>query len=105
MKLINLTPHVINVITPVGVITLAPSGQVARVAVSRSLPRSLDNGVQIRHSVTGAVVGIPSPAADTLYITSVVVRQASGRDGVLSPGLLLRDAAGQPVGCDGLDSN
>jgi len=96
-KLINLTPHAINVLTDGGTtITLPPSGAVVRVRVTREVAG------HICHD--GRTVPLYRTSYGTLYIVSLAVRAACpGRMDLASPGELVRDAAGQPIGCRGLD--
>ena len=102
----NMTPHVLRIFDAEGVTLLAeipPSGQVARVAVSRGAAGSHD-GLPLFRTVTGVPEGLPAPVAGVTYIVSLVVRQALPERGDLaSPGQLIRGDDGQPVGCRGLD--
>ena len=106
MLFVNLTPHDINIITPNdGTITVERSGTVARCAVESRLIAEL-NGIPIYQAVYGAVDGLPAPRPDVYYIVSLMVRQVvPDRWDVLSPGELVRNEAGQPIGCKGLNSN
>ena len=119
----NLTPHSISVFAADGktlLVTVPPSGEVARVSVSRVetgvVPIEPDAAAILRHDplagipvfvgTYGSVTGLPAPALGTIYIVSAMVRQAvPTRRDVLSPGELIRDAAGQPLGCRGLEAN
>ena len=116
--IINLTPHTINVRRDDGsFVAFQPSGQVARVTVSlapvdvfdysKALQElSLADGILISSQEFGVVTGLPDPETDTLYLVSALVRTAvPHRFDVLSPGELIRNEAGQPIGCDGLTVN
>jgi hypothetical protein len=121
--LINLTPHSISVFAADGktlLVTVPPSGEVARVSVSRVetgvvpiesdaaalLRRDPLAGVPVFVGTYGAITGLPAPSFGTIYVVSAMVRQAvPTRRDVLSPGELIRDAAGQPLGCRGLEAN
>ena len=121
--LTNLTPHSISVYAADGttiLVTVPPSGAIARVSVSRVetgvIPIEGDAAAILRRDPLasipvfvgnyGAVSGLPAPAFGTIYIVSAMVRQAvPTRRDVLSPGELIRDAAGQPLGCRGLEAN
>lgn len=106
MELINLTPHTINIHTQAGVVSVPASGTVARVATSREPLETLANGIQLYHTRYGEVEGLPEPQEGTGYIVSALVRQAVPmRLDVFSPGSLIRDGQGQPMGCEGLDAN
>lgn len=102
MRIVNLTPHTINVVGAVEV-TIPASGTVAR---CREVATPVDdvNGIPVVVKTFGDVVDLPEPQADTVYIVSALVAAAaakSGRSDVLSPGDLVRDADGKIVGCGG----
>ena len=123
ISLKNLTQHSISVFAADGktlLVTVPPSGEVARVSVSRVetgvVPIEADAAALLRHDplagipvfvgTYGAVTGLPAQALGTIYIVSAMVRQAvPTRRDVLSPGELIRDAAGHPLGCRGLEAN
>lgn len=103
--LINLTPHAINIIGSAGTVTVAPSGTVARCSQT-STPAGEVNGIPLSRTVFGEVQGLPAPEEGVLLIVSALVRAAlPGRTDLASPGELVRDAAGNPVGCKGLIVN
>jgi hypothetical protein len=118
MNVVNLTPHAINVQRDDGAfVTFPPSGSVARVetvttpvyVMERSLAMrelALADGVLVSVQKFGEVTGLPEPEDGTLYIVSAMVRTAvPHRRDVLSPGELIRNDAGQPIGCAGLIAN
>lgn len=109
MKLINLTPHAINIRTAEGELIVPPSGTVARVSTS---PGSTELMNVEGHRVTiglpthyGPVEGLPPFEDWTRYIVSGVVgahRDVVGRGDVLVPGTgpndnPVRDAAGRII--------
>ena len=103
MKLINLTPHPINL--PAG--TIQPSGQVARVSVSHGFSRHIDaeglGDVKLVLPTYGDVEDLPGPTDDTFYIVSTPVQQACpDRDDLLVPADLIRDDQGRIVGANAL---
>ena len=110
MKFINLTPHTLNIQRIDGsMLILPPSGVQCRVEVTRVETRVI-MGVQISRPIFGEIENSP-PRGDAnangdLFIVSGQCRTAlmeSGRYGdVFSPGDLLRDGAGRPIGCIGL---
>lgn len=105
MNIINLTPHAITVLGQNGevILAIAPSGQVARVSQTREIVGSI-NGIPVYRSKYGAVTGLPESVDGVALIVSALVRLASpGRADVYSPGELVRDASGQPIGCRGLE--
>ncbi len=103
---INLTPHTINVQNVRNeMIAIQPSGNVARVEMHEIEDCVIDD-VVIMTQRPGAVTGLPPETEDEFYIVSALVRLAvPERDDVLSPGVPLRNDAGQVVGCVGLIGN
>lgn len=98
MKLVNLTPHPINVKTLRGYVTLPTSGRVARVEVETFdvAPISVDGkdrlDVWVVERVLGAVVELPPPQPDTLFVVSQMVAEAATQRGdLLFPTSLERD--------------
>ncbi len=108
MKLVNMTPHALNLFDETGanqIVTLAPSGQIARVAVKNEKIGEAA-GVPLYAAVYGAVEGLLEPEEGTIYVVSLLVRQAlPDRKDLASPGELLRDAEGKPIGAKGLSVN
>jgi len=123
MTFVNMTPHALNVFTgnadnPGEVLTLPPSGNSVRVAQTFQ-PAGVMGGVSLYQAVYGnvetidnatkAVVGgLPQPVDGTVYVVSgqaLEAVKASGRSDFAAPGELVRDANGQPVGCNGLKVN
>jgi len=103
MRIVNLTPHAI---TAAGQ-TFPPSGNVARVAVTRT-QRGDIGGVPVFVPKFGPVEGLPDYDPGTVFIVSALVRthpDCSHRDDIASPGSLVRDSSGAIIGCDGLDFN
>ncbi len=107
-KFINLTPHTINVVV-VGeegdvVASFPASGQEARVATTRELSHNLDAdgvGIPVFRTGYGEIEGLPAPEAGTIFVVSGLVAAATDRDDVVSPGELVRNSEGQPIGCRG----
>lgn len=101
--LINLTPHALTVF-PLGKgdpFELAATGKQARVTA-----KSVPIGGIFTVVEYGEVTGLPEPKRGVIYIVSGLVRSAVPlRLDVASPGELVRDDAGKPVGCKGLVLN
>ena len=121
-RIVNLTPHRVRIFetsdaeTPV--VELESTGEIARCKVERTPAFSIDIGApnpgpadnwpEIPVSVPsfGQVVNLPEPQPGVWYVVSAMVREAvRHRDDVLSPGEPRRDAAGNVIGCVGLDAN
>lgn len=123
MNMVNLTPHAVRIFDADGkteLVTVPPSGTVARVAVTRQetgvvpiewdaerlLARDLIAGIPVFVGIYGEVENLPSPSTGTIYISSAMVRESvPTRRDVMSPGELIRDVKGNPIGCKGLDVN
>jgi len=114
IKFVNLTPHTLNIHTRAGVVNIAPSGQVARCKVTYS-PDGEVGGVPVSTASFGDVEGLPEPSEGLCFIVSGMVtahpRVSGERSGrfwlakrpdVFSPGELVRDQSGRPIGCKGL---
>lgn len=105
MEIVNLTPHDI---TEVDTGRVFPrSGYVARVQEERKLYGTVQ-GIQIYTNTCGSVEGIPEGfPSDTIFIVSKMVKDAvNGMENppkytFISPGSLVRDDKGMPVGCKG----
>ncbi len=112
MKLINLTPHRLDVKDENGTwTTLSTSGQVARVTTQSTPAEPVDAefpAVTVPISTWiveyGEVEGLPDPEPGVGYVVSGLVLSALGgsRPDVFAPGDLIRDSSGRPIGCHGL---
>ncbi len=101
MTIVNLTPHTLNVRNSDGeTISFPPSGEVARVDAADAKAGTLD-GFSVVRTTLGEVTGLPPFRKDTTYVVSGMVAAASPRADVVSPGNLIRDDKGRPVGCEG----
>ena len=103
IKIINLTPHILNIEDEDGNIIAVPaSGQVARLSESREISRYI-NRIPVYRTVFGKVDGLPEPELNTIYIVSMLVKQqVQYRYDVLYPGEAIRDESGNIIGCRGL---
>ena len=105
--IINLTPHALSLHGESGIINVPPSGTVARLAVTRQAlsPVTVDGVVlSVNRPTLGEVTDLPAPQDGTIFVASALVAEAAGRADVMSPGELVRDDAGRPVGARGLCS-
>lgn len=79
MKIINLTPHEINLLVRDEEIAIPPSGTIARCEEERETTDFLVvDGVKIpiNEKKYGAVYNLPSPQEGVVYIVSLPVAQA-----------------------------
>jgi len=106
MDIVNLTPHAVDIRRVDGtVLTVPPSGQVARCAETRTAVESPLEDISCTRATFGAVEGLPAPVTGKIFIVSaLVLNQCVGRTDVFAPGPAVRDAAGKIVGCDGLSA-
>ena len=114
---VNLTPHRVNIHGKDGKITtVEPSGQSMRIQSESKLVREQD-GIEfysveygqfelIDNSTKSVVGSFPDKKDGVIYIVSGLVLDALGQltrfFEYASPGELVRDANGQPIGCKGL---
>lgn len=100
MKIVNLTPHDVNIIGEIGEVvqTFPASGELARCSVSREQVDAI-NSVPVNRTVFGEVTGLPEQQEGVVYIVSALVAQATKRDDVLIPDDAVRDEQGRIIGC------
>ncbi len=109
MKVVNLTPHALNLMPggPDGpTVTIPPSGQVARCATSRVQVDTVTVGgitVQVNQTRFGEVSGLPDPQPDTIFVVSALVAQAvPERQDVFIVDDAVRDEQGRIIGARAL---
>ena len=104
MQIVNLTPHSITFVDDAGntVLTVEPSGQVARCSVTREKIGEI-NGIPVNKSRFGKVENLPEPAEGTIYIVSALTAQAvPEREDVFIVDDAVRDEQGRIIGCRAL---
>lgn len=108
---INLTPHDINIFSADKILakTVKPDGTVARIETKLDYKFNLD-GICYSTQKVGATIGLPNPIIQdgikTYFIVSAMVRESNpSREDLASPGELIRNDKGQPIGCLGLIIN
>lgn len=101
--LINLTPHRLDIVDADGnVVSVPPSGQVARVAQTREQRGTID-GLAVTYSTFGQVEGLPEPQDGVIYVVSgLVLAAVPDRADVFAPGEAVRDSEGRVIGARGL---
>lgn len=105
MNILNLTPHNLTIHNGEGEsTTIAPSGIVARVAAEKENTGCID-GIPVFKTAFGEIQDLPEAQEGVIYVASLLVAQAAKRADVFSPGELLRNEQGQPIGCLGLASH
>lgn len=103
MKLINLTPHALNIVAADGsVVDIQSSGNVARVASSSAVVATI-NGINVTAPTWGEVTGLPAAQEGVVLIVSRMVKdRVANRADVMVPGAPVRDAEGKIIGASGL---
>ena len=100
-KILNMTPHPVNLITGNGTITLPSAGQI-RLA-SQTVPAGEINGIPLTRTEFGVPEGLPQFVEGTYYIVSQLVKSAlPERIDLLVPAEVVRDDQGRIVGCRSL---
>lgn len=101
-KLVNLTPHAINLVRDGQIIeTIYPSGVVARVSVTSEVIGQI-NDFEVRKNAYSEVVNLPEKTENTIYIVSFLVAQAAkDRDDLVITDGAVRDTDGRIIGCTG----
>ena len=104
MKIINATPHTLNIINKNGeTVSIVSSGIVPRVEEREISCEILGDFKLITLSV-GEVYGLPPVEAGKFYVVSRPVASAlvGERNDILVPGSFIRDKDGNIIGCNGL---
>jgi hypothetical protein len=101
MKIINLTPHTIKELT--SNITFIPNGAVARIDED-SIESGSIGAIPLFTKQYRPIKNLPAPQPDTYYLVNgIVLDQAKqqGRTDCVAPGMAVRDAKGNIIGCNG----
>lgn len=104
MKIVNLTPHSVNLFNNhTGAYdAIAPSGIVARVAAT-TVPCGTVGAYAATTTSYGDVENLPEPEPETIYVvSSIVAQRVPERDDVYIPNESVRDESGRIVGCRSL---
>jgi len=102
INFVNLTPHTLNIHSNGNVTDIAPSGEIARVSTSYNHTNTVA-GINVYSCVYGDINDLPEPQDNKIFVVSGVVKSAvPNREDVMSPGELIRDENGKPIGSNGL---
>ena len=102
--LVNLTPHLLNIVAADGsTVYIPPDGnRIARVSSSPIVVTTV-NGINVSQQTFGDVINLPEAQDGVIYIVSRMVKdRVPDRPDVLVPGPPVRDAEGRIIGADGL---
>lgn len=107
MKIINLTPHTINIVDEAGnkIADLLSEGEARAVQKNVSLGNLGD--IPLVKTEFGEPIGLPEPSENTFYIVSAITANASKAAGRITDDLLLtaetvRNEKNQIIGCKAL---
>ncbi len=102
-KILNLTPHPITICDGNGVkIREIPSSGLVRLKAV-TVPAGAVNGIPVTKTEFGQAEGLPDFQEGTYYIVSQLVKTAlPGREDLLVPAEVVRDASGVIIGCKSL---
>jgi hypothetical protein len=113
MKILNLTPHEINIHlnavdydTGKDVLVLPKAEVPARCSVASRFAGMVGERGNVPTFITsyGDVTGLPDERADTLLVVSFIVQNACpDRFDLATPGAAVRDEDGKVIGCWGLN--
>lgn len=96
-EVVNLTPHKVSFHLDGKVVDFFPSGQVARVEEKTTYVSGV---FQLKRSEKGVVDNLPRPCNGRVYVVSRMVLDACpDRTDLMCPADLVRDEAGNIVGC------
>jgi len=109
-RLINLTPHPLNLMGDEGELVIPPSGRIARAREERELIEYLileGRKIPVYKVRYGEVIDLPPPEPGVIYVVSSITAQAvartdPGRDDVVIPGDPVRDQEGRIIGMRGV---
>lgn len=117
MNIINLTKHTVNIFDNDNneIIAIQPSGLEARIKTEfqncgnfsvgdGTIPvyKTIVIGTPYCTDDDGNECPLPKSKSNTVYVVSGAFRQHFDRHDLFQPGRLLRNEAGQPIGCIGL---
>ena len=101
-SVLNLTPHVLTIVTENGNIEIKPSGTIPRVSV-KTVPAGEVNGIPLFRNEYGEVVDLPPTEDGVLLVVSGLLKSACPeRTDLVVPARQIRDEQGRIVGCEGL---
>ena len=107
MKLINLTPHNIDIVKMDGTTLSIPSSGVIRAKQELESYRVID-GIKVARYTYGEPIGVPETLdPDAIYIVSKLALESCRSHGIdtsnfLIPEELIRDDTGRIIGCESL---
>lgn len=103
-KIINLTPHTVNIVKDGNIKAAFPSEGIARASQTAEHVGELD-GIELVSMKFGATKDLPAPEDGVYYIVSVITANAARAEGRTTSDLLItadpvRDDSGRIIGCE-----
>lgn len=102
--IINMTPHGVTIVDSMGTVIkqIPASGNIIRLKADTVLMGDL-NGIPVSTTKFGDPQGLPDFQDDVFYIVSQLVKSAlPQRTDLLVPAQMVRDSAGNIIGCQSL---
>lgn len=98
-KIINLTPHPLNIYSNGKQVESIPSSGIVRVKEEK-LNIGIINGIPLVKKKFTEAEGLPEKKSDTVYFVSIIVMQAlPNRTDLITSSNLVRDENGRILGC------
>lgn len=109
IRIINVTPHDVNIQREDGVIITVPPSEIpARAERTQQITGSLF-GVPVKKTTYSDVTGLPEPEEGTIYIvSSIILEVCSDRKDIIAPntdGTAIRDETGRVRAVTSFQSN
>jgi hypothetical protein len=102
-KLINLCIHPVNIMTEEGMVTIPPSGLIARCIRHNSIVGYV-NGIPLTKEVIRGVVGLPDAEDGKMFIVSKMIKDYFPyRTDLVRVGPKVTSVNGKPVACTSLN--
>ncbi len=103
-KVINLTPHTINIISEDGNVTASFVSEGIARATQMSETVGDINGIELVKMSFGATENLPAPVEGTYLVVSIITANAAEAEGRPTDDLVItadpvRDAEGKIIGC------
>lgn len=101
--IINLTPHILNIVHGDLITEVKPEEKPARVSSKVEVVGYINDNIPLYDTIYGDVIDLPAQQDGVIYVVSRIVKNCvPDRKDVLVPGNLLRDDKGNVIGCNGL---
>ena len=106
VKIVNMTPHTVNMVSEDGtkIADFVSEGEIRLTQESKQI--GTINGVPLTQTFFGDVQGLPEEKEGTFYIVSrLVLTACPNRKDLLVPNDIVRDSQGRVIGCKSFANN